>query len=86
MQFAALDQRRISPSLNFILSRRNNEDSAEEVQRKGLSATPSSTLPWSARPVEGSLIVRIACAAKYIYSVVIYKPFFCTSSANETFK
>jgi hypothetical protein len=31
----------------------------EEVKKKGLSATPSSTLPWSARPEQEFTICEI---------------------------
>jgi len=51
-------------------------DREEEVKKKGLSATPSSTLPWSARRAEKFTVCWICILLHHIYlPVVIARPF-----------
>jgi hypothetical protein len=52
------------------------KDHKEEVKKKGLPATPLSTLPWSAKRVQKFTLCEICMWLHHIYlPVVIARPF-----------
>jgi hypothetical protein len=87
-----------SPSFNHPLPSREkkfalsaaikHKPGEEGMQKNGLSATPSSAPPWSARPEEKFTSVRFGKASSYNYSCRHYKPasggqaFLCSFSSH----
>jgi hypothetical protein len=63
-------------TFNLTVAKNILAASKREVQKKGLSATPSSTLPWPTKRIQGFTWCKISVWLHHIYiPVVIARPF-----------